>query len=147
MGTAYMSPPPPTTPIPSSSAAARPPFAQPGSPDEPAFDRINGTGYVAACDGDYADAIAKHHKTHLLIVETTGAHSAPLMALLRGLAAQTKAKGALDRTAYGEARHSPQDFVTHHVAAIYLRSRAGLADTLVIRNAAATLQFSLSMSG
>ena len=40
------------------------------------------------------------------------------MALLLGLAAQTKAKGALDRTAYGEARHSPQDFVTHHVAAI-----------------------------
>ena len=52
-----------------------------GALDEPAFDRTNGTGYVAACDGDYADAIAKHHKTHLLIVETTGAHSAPLMAL------------------------------------------------------------------
>ena len=32
--------------------------------------------------------------------------------------AQAAAKGALDRTAYGEARHSPQDFVTHHVAAI-----------------------------
>ena len=45
----------------------------------------------------------------------------------------------------GEARHSPQDFVTHHVAAI--STAVQLADTLVIRNAAATLQFSLSMSG
>ena len=57
------------------------------------------------------------------------------------------AKGAIDRTAYGggEARHSPQDFVTHHVAAI--SAAVQLADTLAIRNAAATLQFSLSMSG
>ena len=123
-------------------------LAQIGSPSTApgsAFDRTTGTGYVAACDGDYADAIAKNHKTHLLVVETTGAHSAPLMALLRGLAAQATAKGAIDRTAYGEARHSPSDFVTHHVAAI--SAAVQLADTLTIRNAAATLQFSLSMSG
>ena len=48
----------------------------------------------------------------------------------------------IDGTAYGEARHSPQDFVTHHVAAI--SAAVQLADALVIRNAAATLQFSLS---
>ena len=40
------------------------------------------------------------------------------MGLLRGLGVQAAAKGAIDGTAYGEARHSPQDFVTHHVAAI-----------------------------
>ena len=69
--------------------------------------------------------------------------------VLHGLAAQATAKGALDRTAYGEARHSPQDFVTHHVAAI--SAAVQLADTLVIRNAAArtlrppSIQFSLSI--
>ena len=62
-----------------------------------------------------------------------------------GATAQATAKGAIDRTAYGEARHSPQDFATHHVAAI--SAAVQLADTLVIRNAAAILQFSLSMSG
>ena len=52
------------------------------------------------------------------------------------------------RTAYGEARHSPQAFVvTHHVAAISAAVHAACRRTLVIRNAAATLQFSLSMSG
>ena len=35
-----------------------------------------------------------------------------------GLGVQAATKGAIDGTAYGEARHSPQDFVTHHVAAI-----------------------------
>ena len=44
--------------------------------------------------------------------------NATLMGLLRGLGVQAAAKGAIDGTAYGEARHSPQDFVTHHVAAI-----------------------------
>ena len=62
---------------------------------------------------NYADAIAKHQKTHLLIVETTGAHSAPLMGLLRGLAAQAAAKSAIDRTVYGEARHSPPRTLSH----------------------------------
>ena len=63
--------------------------------------------------------------------------------VLSGNSRQTTA--LLGRTAYGEARHSPQDFVTHHVAAI--SAAVQLADTLAIRNAAATLQFSLSMSG
>jgi hypothetical protein len=116
-----------------------------GSADEPAFDRTKGTGHVAAYDGDYVDATAKRHKVHLLIVETTGAHNATLMNVLRGLAEQAAAKGAIDRTAYGEARHSPRDFVTHHTAAI--SAAVQHADALVIRNAAAALQFSLSMFG
>ena len=115
-----------------------------GSPNEDAFNRLTGKGFVAACDGDYADAIAKRYKTHLLIVETTGAHNRALMELLRGLGAKAAEKGALDGTCYGEAHHSPRDFVTHHIAAI--SAAVQLADTLTIRNAAAALQFSLSMS-
>ena len=83
-----------------------------GSPNEDAFNRLTGKGFVAACDGDYADAIAKRYKTHLLIVETTGAHNRALMELLRGLGAKAAEKGALDGTCYGEAHHSPRDFVT-----------------------------------
>ncbi len=72
--------------------------------------------------------------------------SFPVQKVSVDLETQTKAaeKGALDGTCYGEAHHSPRDFVTHHIAAI--SAAVQLADTLTIRNAAAALQFSLSMS-
>ena len=95
-----------------------------GSPNEDAFNRLTGKGFVAACDGDYADAIAKRYKTHLLIVETTGAHNRALMELLRGLGAKAAEKGALDGTCYGEAHHSPRDFVTHQSHRCHLRRSA-----------------------
>ena len=84
-----------------------------GSPSAPfqthcPFDRHTGAGYVAARDGDYRDAVAKKHPTHLLLVETTGAPSPPLARLIERLAAQSREKGAIDHTAYGlERRRSP----------------------------------------
>ena len=96
---------------------------QKGSPDAPfqthrPFDRATGAGYVAARDGDYRDAIAKKHPTHLLLVETTGALSPSLASLAWRLAAQSREKGAIDHTAYGLERRSPKEFATHHIAAI-----------------------------
>ena len=64
--------------------------------------------------------------------------------ILRGLGAQTKEKGALDATAYGTARASTKDFVTHHTATISAATCIQLADALTVKNAAASLQFSLS---
>ena len=62
--------------------------------------------YVAARDGDYRDAIAKKHPTHLLLVETTGALSPSLARIVERLAAQSREKGAIDHTAYGLERRS-----------------------------------------
>ena len=82
----------------------------------------NGTGYVAACDGDYADAIAKYHKTHLLIVETTGAHNAALTwdcCVGLGSAGRNPTPtegGAIDGTAYGwMARLAPLARTSSHI--------------------------------
>ena len=44
-----------------------------GSEGERAFDRATGQGFVAACDGQYADALSKGVGVHLLHAETTGA--------------------------------------------------------------------------
>ena len=99
-------------------------------------------GYVAARDGDYRDAIAKKHPTHLLLVETTGALSPSLAGLAWRLAAQSREKGAIDHTAYGLERRSPKEFATHHIAAI--SAAIQLADVLTLRNSASSLQFAVS---
>ena len=83
------------------------------------FNRHTGAGYVAARDGDYRDAIAKKHPTHLLLVETTGALSPSLARIIERLAAQSREKGAIDHTAYGLERRSPKEFAAHHIAARY----------------------------
>ena len=108
---------------------------QKGSPDAPfqthrPFNRATGAGYVAARDGDYRDAIAKKHPTHLLLVETTGALSPSLTSLAGRLAAQSREKGAIDHTAYGLERRSPKEFATHHIAAI--SAAIQLADVLTL---------------
>ena len=54
----------------------------------------------------------------LLATETTGAFSAALVRLLRRLASNAARGDAPDQTAYGTSRASPQDFLTHHAAAI-----------------------------
>ena len=75
---------------------------------------------VARCTGRDSRALPLHN--HLLIVETTGAHSVTARPHGARLAAQAAAKGALDRTAYGEARHSPQG-LRHAPRGSHLRSR------------------------
>ena len=103
-------------------------------------------GYVATSrDGDYCDALTKKHPTEstlLLLVETTGAMCASLVRLIRGIGTQARERGAIDHTAYGPERCSTKDFVTHHTSAI--SAAIQLADVLTLRNAAASLQFSLS---
>ena len=72
------------------------------------------------------------------------------MGLLRGFgrAVQAAAKGAIDGTAYLWRGAPLATGLRHTPCGGHLRScRVQLADALVIRNAAATLQFSLSMSG
>ena len=46
----------------------------------------SGAGYVAACDGQYADALSRNIGVSLLLVETTGALGAAFMTILRILA-------------------------------------------------------------
>ena len=106
------------------------------------FDRSTGKGYVAARDGDYRDALTKKHPTLLLLVETTGAMSPSLTRLIAGLARESREKSAIDHTAYGLERCSPKEFAAHHTAAI--SAAIQLADVLTLRNAASSLQFSVS---
>ena len=99
---------------------------------------------MAARDGDYRDAIAKKHPTHLLLVEMTGALSPFLARIIERLAAQSREKGAIDHTAYGLERRSPnKEFATHHIAA-RISAAIQLADVLTLRNTASSLQFSVS---
>ena len=76
-------------------------------------------------------------------METTGALSRTFTALLRVLAAQAKARGAVDATAYGRERVSTKEFYTHHSTCI--AAAVQLADALTIRNEAAQLQFTRAM--
>ena len=54
-----------------------------GSPSDDKYDRTKGAGYVAACDGQYADALSRNIGVSLLLVETTGALGAAFMTILR----------------------------------------------------------------
>ena len=49
---------------------------QQGVDGQPPFDRTSGEGFVAAHDGDYADALRKRYSVVLFNVESTGARSA-----------------------------------------------------------------------
>ena len=91
---------------------------QVGSRGDAPHDRVTGAGFVAAHNGQYADALSKGVGVSLLVAETTGALAASLMTILRLLARQTRLPGATDNTRYGEGRASPRSFLTHHVANI-----------------------------
>ena len=120
-------------------------LAQIGTPDQPPFDRTTGTGFVAAHDGHYSDALTRKppHPTHLLVTECTGALSPSLILLLHILARTATAKGAQDATVYGESRASPHAFYAHHAAAI--SAAVQLQDAETLQNAAASLVFAVSM--
>ena len=103
------------------------------------FDRTSGEGFVAAHDGDYADALRKRYSVVLFNAESTGAVGPRAIRLLRQLAKDTKRKGATDGTMYGTARTSTRSFFVHHLSAV----AAGVmhADALTLENAAASNDF------
>ena len=113
-----------------------------GAPADPPLDRRSGEGRVHARDGDYADALKKGHRVHLLVSESTGALSRAVTTLLSCLAKAVRAPEGHDSTVYGTGRASPKSFYTHHVAAI--SSAIVRADALLVRNAAASLAFQLA---
>ena len=89
-----------------------------GAPHEAAFDRTTGASFVDACDGQYADALAKGHGVNLLHAETTGALGAVFMAVLWILPLRSCAS-LVPLTSPSTARGaSPKAFLTHHVANI-----------------------------
>jgi hypothetical protein len=113
-----------------------------GTPADRPLDRRSGEGRVHARDGDYADALKKGHRVHLLVSESTGALSRAVTTLLSCLAKAVRAPEGHDSTVYGTGRASPKSFYTHHVAAI--SSAIVRADALLVRNAAASLAFQLA---
>ena len=114
-------------------------LTQVGTPDEAAFDRTTGQGYVAACDGDYADALRKRFSVVLFACEANGALSRPAVRYLKNLSRLAQQKFRTDGTVYGSSRLSTRSFFVHHLAAI--SSAITTADTLTIENAAAALTF------
>ena len=115
------------------------PFAHPCRDGQPPFDRTSGEGFVAAHDGDYADAQRKRYSVVLFNVESTGAIGPRAVRLLAQLAKDVKRKGATDGTVYGTARTSTRSFFVHHLSAV----AAGVmhADALTLENAAASSAF------
>ena len=112
---------------------------QQGVDGQPPFDRTSGEGFVAAHDGDYADAQRKRYSVVLFNVESTGAIGPRAVRLLAQLAKDVKRKGATDGTVYGTARTSTRSFFVHHLSAV----AAGVmhADALTLENAAASSAF------
>ena len=83
------------------------------------FDHSTGAGWVEGRRGDYYDALAnKRSKVAPFIVESYGGIAPHSRAALRRLARRATAKGARDRTIYGETRISTRSFYTHHVQRI-----------------------------
>ena len=117
---------------------------QRGDPDtEEQLDRDSGDGWVAAKDGDYADALSKGHAVILLVTESTGAFSADLDRVLRRLARAARASGSIDHTPYGTSRASTRSHYTFHSAAI--SAAIVTADALTVQNSAAALGFELTL--
>jgi len=50
---------------------------QVGSRSDAPYDRVTGAGFVAAHNGQYADALSKGVGVSLLVAETTGVRSQP----------------------------------------------------------------------
>ena len=103
------------------------------------LDRTSGDGFVAAHDGDYADALRKRRSVVLFNTESTGAICPRGIRLLAQLAKDARRKGATDSTVCGTARTSTRSFFAHHLSAV----AAGVihADALTLANTAAALTF------
>ena len=120
-------------------------LAQIGDPGDRAFDRATGEGFVAACQGQYADALAKGHGVSLHHAESTGALGPVLMATLRILARQSRLQGATDGTRYGEGRASSKAFLTHHVANISTAIQVADANSVLAAASHRSLRQSLGL--
>ena len=83
------------------------------------------------------------HGVHLLVTESSGAMSAPLVAILRALAQCVKLPDACDTTVYGSSRAAPRSFYPHHLAAI--SAAIVQADALALTNAAAAQNCALTL--
>ena len=112
---------------------------QRGTDGERAFDRTTGEGFVAACDGDYADALRKKRSVVLFLTESSGAIDPRGVRLLAQLGKDVRRKGAVDGTVYGTAATSTRSFFVYHLSAV----AAGVkhADALTLENAAASNAF------
>ena len=98
---------------------------------------------MAACAGDYADALSKGHGVLLLVTESTGALSPALVWLLRRLARSATLPEGCDTTAYGTSRGSPRAFFPHHAAAISAAIAGADAHAILADAASRNLQDSL----
>ena len=116
---------------------------QQGVDGQPPFDRTTGEGFVAAHDGDYADALRKRYSVVLFNAESTGAVGPRAIRLLAQLAKDVKRKGATDGTVYGTARTSTRSFFVHHLSAVAagVTHAAAGRDALTLENAAASNAF------
>ena len=86
---------------------------QRGVDGERAFDRTTGEGFVAACDGDYADALRKKRSVVLFLTESSGAVESRGVRLFARLSKDVRRKGAVDGTVYGTAATSTRSFFVH----------------------------------
>ena len=85
------------------------------------FDHATGKGWVKGgipWDSNkevaYSDAQAKGHLVKIVLIETLGGISPHTRAIVRRHARRASAKGARDKTKYGETRVSTRSFYTHH---------------------------------
>ena len=112
---------------------------QRGAPGQDPYDRTTGIGYVAATDGDYADALRKRRDVILFVTEPLGAVCECGVRLLRHLSHLANTVGHRDSTEYGEAPTSTSSFFIHHLSAL---SRSLVtSDALTLLNAAASADF------
>ena len=86
-----------------------------GRPSDGPLDHRTGKGWVKETAGQYADALNKRTKVHLLLVERTGGVGRGTRAAVRQLSKRAEGKGAIDRTKYGLSRMSTRSYYTHHV--------------------------------
>ena len=98
------------------------------------FNHADGTGFVAAHAGHYADALAKRRQVCLCLVETTGAIHQGLIDLLGQcadeVATRDGAPGVQDRTKYGVSRAATHSHFTHHLRRISLAAVTGTVQPL-----------------
>ena len=110
-----------------------------GTDGERPYDRCSGQGFVAACDGDYADALRKKRSVVLFLTESSGAVESRGVRLFARLSKDVRRKGAVDGTVYGTAATSTRSFFVHHLSAV--AAGAIRADALTLENTAAALTF------
>ena len=83
--------------------------AERGTKDGKRFDPRTGQGYVAACDGDYAEALRRQHTVFCLIFCTFGGFSPEVVKFMGGLAKRVDNK--LNSAQYEETTWSARSWI------------------------------------